>query len=136
MPQPAVIVLEDEPLCLQVFQSTLELAGYECAAAATEGDTFVQLERLGGAVQALIVDLFLPGCWGTDVALKVVALHPGLGFLFVSGTSLSAWPAAEWRKLSRLPPGSFGFLQKPFRPHALLEKLEPLLRRYALRQNA
>ena len=136
MSRPIVIVLEDEPLCIAVFRKTLELAGYECAVAVTEQQALEHAGKLGFDVGAVIADLFLPTCRGTDVALKLAAIRPDLAFLFVSGTPLSAWPEADVRKLEQLPLGSFGFLEKPFRPHALLSKLEVLMGRHAFEQNA
>jgi CheY-like chemotaxis protein len=127
MEPPVIVVLEDNELSASVIRRTIELAGYKCVETRTESETLEYCRLHGDRIGGLIADLILPGCRGTDVVLRALPHCPGLPVLFVSGTPFEAWPECDRRKACMLPAGAAGFLAKPFRPQALLDKLEELL---------
>ena len=122
-----VVVLEDNEFAASVIRRTLELAGYRCVEVRSAQDTLEYCRTNEEKVRAIILDLILPGCRGTDVALQVAQHCPGVRVLFVSGTPYEAWPENEFRKVCALPAGMAGFLGKPFRPNAMIDKLAELL---------
>src|SRR4051794_3946852 len=126
MEPPIVLVLEDNEFAARVIRRTLELAGYACAEV-RNGHDALEYCRAHTGVRALIVDLVLPGCRGTDAAQQILAEFPAIAVLFVSGTPFAAWPESDCRKVCELPVGTAAFVAKPFRPHMMIEKLTELL---------
>jgi DNA-binding NtrC family response regulator len=124
-----VVILEDEELLMLVFRRTLEMDGYEAAEARTEGEVLEHCNNHGGTVKALVADLILPTCRGSNAALAATRIRPDLKVLFVSGTPVEGWTEKDVQAMAQLPPGSFTFLSKPFHPKVLLSKLDGLLTR-------
>ena len=84
-----------------------------------------------GAHHTQTIDLFLsdvavPDRSGTEVALELIKWHPVLLVLFVSGTPIDGWDRDDVYNLRQIPPDRVDFLEKPFRPSALLSKIEAL----------
>jgi DNA-binding NtrC family response regulator len=127
MAKAVVVVLEDDSLSMGVFRRSLEIGGFECAEAQNEREAIEHCENHGGNVKALIADLILPTCRGTDVALALARLRPGIRVLFVSGTPVEDWRESDVRKMAQLANGSFAFLAKPFQPKRMLHELDRLL---------
>jgi CheY-like chemotaxis protein len=127
MEEPIIIVLEDNEFSANVIRRTLELSGFHCVEVQTEKEMLAACRRHGDRVRAIIADLVLPECRGTDVALAGFGQRPGLPVLFISGTPFESWPASDARKLCALPSGTTAFLGKPFHPHGMMEKLSALM---------
>src|ERR1044071_3526434 len=121
-----ILVLEDDEISISVIRRVLAVGGYECVVARNESEALEHCAHYGRAVEAMIADLLLPDCRGTDVAQKLTALRPGLPVLFVSGTPLEAWPERDRWIMLELPSWS-RFIGKPLRAKMLLEKLAELV---------
>jgi len=67
----------------------------------------------------------MPGMTGRMLAEQMMALHPTVCVLFISGY------APDSLLLHGLPVGRNGFLYKPFPPDTLLEKVREVLDRSA-----
>lgn len=80
-----VLVVEDEPMNLDVTVMLLETLGYRVLAAGTPAEALRVLEAEGGKVDLLLTDVVMPGMNGRDLAEKAWALKPGLKVLFMSG---------------------------------------------------
>jgi DNA-binding NtrC family response regulator len=126
MVRPIVIVLEDDEISMSVFRNTLQFGGYECIEASRLEQAVRQCLDHSGTVKALIADLVLPNCRGTEVALELAKIKPGLPVLFVSGTPIEVWEQADLENARALPRGSYTFLEKPFKARDLLQKLGAL----------
>jgi two-component system cell cycle sensor histidine kinase/response regulator CckA len=122
-----VIVLEDDPLCMRVIVKTLKKAGYDPLSATSCEQALEVCRNRECSIHALIADLVLPGKHGTEAALRMAALCPGLKILFVSGTPIEGWEIEDIARLNKLPKGTVEFIAKPFQPTALLKKLNQLL---------
>lgn len=59
----------------------------------------------------------LPRQSGPELARRIRELHPGVRLLFISGYAQDE----EFRR--RVREGEFAFLQKPFRPRELIERI-------------
>jgi two-component system cell cycle sensor histidine kinase/response regulator CckA len=127
MEPPVIVVLEDNEFSASVIRRTIELAGYRYVETRTESEALEYCRLHGDQIGMVIADLVLPGCRGTDVVLRALRHCPDLAVLFVSGTPFEAWPESDRRKACMVPVGSAAFLAKPFRPRALIRKLEELL---------
>jgi CheY-like chemotaxis protein len=109
------LVVEDEPLVRDTIVHELEEAGFGVLEAETaEAGLAILNER---PVCLLFTDIRLPGSmdgWGLAEAAR--ALHPDLPVIYATGFTAEG---------PRLVPKSV-FLQKPYRPSAVLSVIEKL----------
>lgn len=110
---PAVVlVVEDEPITRLVAVDVLKDEGF-AVLEATNADGALALLRDRPDVRVLFTDVDMPGTMdGLALARRVVAEHPGVAVLIVSG---KAWPRA-----GELPEGA-RFLPKPYAIGAVLD---------------
>jgi CheY-like chemotaxis protein len=111
----AVLVVDDEPLVLQLMERMLVSAGFHVVAASNG----LRALELGSALPVppavLVTDLRMVPIDGFDLAKLVVRLWPATRVLFVSGYD------PDHTEL----PGPF--LRKPFSPSHLVEAVRELL---------
>jgi CheY-like chemotaxis protein len=113
-----VLLIDDEPLSREVFQSSLSAKGYEVGVAK---DGFAALAQMRGALPDLIVtDLKMPNMSGFEFLSIARRRFPQIPTIAVSG---EFHPPIE-------PLGVLAdvFLAKPFRLEELLAKIADLLR--------
>jgi CheY-like chemotaxis protein len=116
-----ILVVEDEPMILKMIRSMLQLHGYVVQTAATPGEA-IRLAREGaGTIRLLLTDVIMPEMNGGDLATILVALHPGLKCLFMSG-----YPddIVDHRGVLN---EDVRFLQKPFSMKDMLEAVRDIL---------
>jgi CheY-like chemotaxis protein len=113
-----LLVVDDEPLSRELFQSSLSTEGYEVGVAK---DGFAALAQMGGALPDLIVtDLKMPNMSGFEFLSITRRRFPQIPTIAVSGEFHP--PAAPLGVLAD------AFFAKPFRPEELLAKIADLLR--------
>jgi two-component system, cell cycle sensor histidine kinase and response regulator CckA len=122
--QPArttVLVLDDEDSVRRLVAAVLESAGYEVLQA-SEGARALDIARShNGPIQLLITDLTMPEMDGREAAKVITAVRPQCRVLFMSG-----YPAQAVFPSGSLGPTE-GFVQKPFVPRVLLQRVRELL---------
>jgi two-component system cell cycle sensor histidine kinase/response regulator CckA len=125
-----VLLLEDDLGCRQGISAILQLTGYHVTEAATVDQA---LEFVGGGqrIDLFVTDVGLQDMSGPDVALQVVKRQPELPVLLVSGTPPEGWNSRDRSLFSRLQAYIVDFLEKPFLPAVLYQKLRALLERRA-----
>jgi CheY-like chemotaxis protein len=106
--------------------------GYEVAEGANEEEAIGRCQELP-RLDLLICDIGIGPSSGTEAALRVRSVHNDVPVLFVSGTPTNAWDQGDVNNILKLPLDSVDFLEKPFRPAALLERAEQLLAKRAQR---
>jgi two-component system, cell cycle sensor histidine kinase and response regulator CckA len=112
-----VLIAEDDEALRALVRIALETCGYSVLAA-TGGADALRLARLhGGPISLLVSDVVMPGMDGPELARRLAACRPGLKVLLFSG-----YPG----EADLLPSGA-AFLQKPFRPSRLVEKVREVL---------
>jgi two-component system, OmpR family, copper resistance phosphate regulon response regulator CusR len=116
-----VLVVEDQPKHLEALRRGLEAEGYEVSTAATGPDGL--RAALTGPVDAVVLDLMLPGRHGLDVLRDLRADGFAKPILI-----LTALDAVEER-VQGLDSGANDYLVKPFAFVELLARLRALLRR-------
>ncbi len=122
-PQPngaRVLFAEDEAVVRGVLERALSRAGYQVVVACN-GDEAVQLAEERGPFKLLITDTVMPGMSGREVGKQLGARWPELRILYISGYSEDALAHG-----GVLEPG-LRFLQKPFSPGDLLERVRRIL---------
>jgi two-component system cell cycle sensor histidine kinase/response regulator CckA len=106
--QPTVLVVDDEPMLLNLMSKALERLGYRTITA-TDGEEALEVARdRREALAAIVSDVRMPKMSGTDFVGTLIAEGMDLPVLFVSGQLgvpiPTDWPATVPRR----------FLAKPF----------------------
>jgi two-component system cell cycle sensor histidine kinase/response regulator CckA len=125
MPEPrdaTVLVVEDEAVVRDIVRQTLEDAGYRCLTAASGSEALELVRRQGDAIDLVIADAVMPGMNGGEAVARIQALRPGLAVLFTSGFSED--DVLRRGLIGRGEP----FIQKPFSPDALADRVAEILR--------
>ena len=119
-PGPAVLFVDDEPALRSLAVATLQLAGYEVLTAA-DGAEALEVFRVRAAdVQVVILDLTMPGPPADETLRELRRLQPQVRVLLSSGHSEEE--ATQHVAASEL----VGFLQKPYLPRELIEKVREI----------
>jgi two-component system cell cycle sensor histidine kinase/response regulator CckA len=128
-----VLVLEDDPANRQVFSALLWSRGYRVLEATNGKEAIETCNSQCEPIDLLVSDVVVPELSGSEVALELIKSHPAMRILFVSGTPKYAWDRSDLQNLGQLPPDRVDFLEKPFRPKALLDKVGELVERCTYR---
>ena len=116
-----ILVVEDDPAIRMLVEEILTGAGYNVLVAGN-GDKAVELaDEHEGVIDLLLTDVVLANMGGKEIAGRVALVRPEIRVLFMSGYTGNVANERE-----NLGPG-VEFLQKPFTPEALCEKIAGLL---------
>lgn len=122
-PRPAketVVVLEDDHAVRRLISRVLTGLGYRVLEA-EDGREALHLFRSNKEIDLLVADLILPDMNGLEVAEAVLAEHPGLGVLFISGYPEKVMAASERQA------AGISILLKPFTPPELARGVRKIL---------
>ncbi|MEO5988932.1 MAG: ATP-binding protein [Candidatus Eisenbacteria bacterium] len=103
-----VLFVEDEPALLNLASRVLEAQGYVVLGASGPGEAIRVAQENKGAIDLLVTDVIMPEMNGRDLAVTLLASHPTLKCLFISG-----YTADVIARHGVLKDGVH-FLQKPF----------------------
>jgi len=112
-----VLLVEDEPMILDVNRTMLEKLGYTVLTAGTPGNALLLAKAHAAELQLLITDVVMPEMNGRDLAESIYAIKPGIKCLFTSGYTANA--IAHRAMLDQ----NVHFLQKPFSMNDLAAKV-------------
>jgi two-component system, cell cycle sensor histidine kinase and response regulator CckA len=114
-----ILIVDDEPVMLEVASRILRKDGY----ATLEAGTCEEALALASSAdfQLLLTDSVMPDMSGPTLAEHIAELRPGLAVLHMSGNS------AGVLSQDRIRDGELAFVQKPFNAHDLLEKVSAAL---------
>ena len=116
-----ILVVEDEPTILEISKLMLERQGYTVLAAATPLESLRLARERQGGIHLLMTDVVMPEMDGRELATRLLALHPGLKCLFMSG-----YTANVIARHGVLDEGMH-FIQKPFTIPDLAAKVRGML---------
>jgi two-component system cell cycle sensor histidine kinase/response regulator CckA len=120
--RPLVVLVEDEELIRRLLVRVLENAEYEVLVAAN-GDAALRLmEKRAGELALLLTDLVMPGMNGLELARAARELQPDLPVLCMSGYS------EETLRDRGGDDDEVDFIEKPFAPGELTDRIASLLR--------
>jgi two-component system, cell cycle sensor histidine kinase and response regulator CckA len=119
----SVLVVEDEELVRDFTCRLINAEGYRCLQAANGAEALEWVRERGDELDLILTDVVMPVMGGRELAKQVTRLRPGLPVLY-----MSAYSAEEVGRRGLLPP-DVPFVQKPFTPTTLAQKLRELLPR-------
>jgi CheY-like chemotaxis protein len=116
-----VLVADDEPAICELVGKVLGAHGYTVLIAADSTRAIAAAREHSTPVDLLITDVIMPGMNGPELAAAIGAHHAGMRVLYLSGYTDRAIVNND------VIPPNVTFLQKPFTPAVLLEKVQQVL---------
>jgi PAS domain S-box-containing protein len=116
-----ILLVEDEPMILDLTRTMLELLGHTVLTAATPGEALRLADEHGGTIHLLMTDVIMPEMNGRELADRLQRLNPALRCLFMSGYTANV--IAHHGVLDE----GVHFIQKPFAVSDLAAKIREAL---------
>ena len=116
-----VLLVEDEEMVRALVGDVLERNGYRVLEAPGGPKAIEIAEQHEGHINLLLTDVVMPGMSGRELAEELTRLRPELKVLYMSGYTAEA-PSDRGLSNQGTP-----FLQKPFTPPALMQRVRDLL---------
>src|SRR5215470_12132391 len=118
-----ILLVEDEPAVRELARTVLSEQGYKVIEAQNSEDAVRLAGRHRSEIHLLLTDVVMPGMSGRDLANHLTALHPYLRVLYMSGYTNNVF-----EENGTVEEG-LSFLQKPFTPQALTQRVRETLGR-------
>lgn len=120
MPEPIILLVEDEPLILLVAQDALEAGGYTVLLAQLASEALSLLDSRCAELSGLVTDIRLPGgADGWEIARHARELRADLPIVYTTSDSAGEWPVQG-------VPNSV-VVQKPYAAAQLLTAISTLM---------
>lgn len=116
-----VLLVEDDDAVRAVTSRALLRFGYTVLAAEGGPQALKLIEEHGETIDLLLTDIMMPGMNGVEVARRVVEKRPGIRVFFMSG-----YADQDLVRQGLLAPETH-FIQKPFTPFELVERVRAIL---------
>jgi PAS domain S-box-containing protein len=116
-----ILVVEDDPSVRGLVQEALRLNGYEVLVARHGIEALLTGAKHLGPIHLLLTDVAMPQMSGPEVAEKLTVVRPEIKVLYMSG--YPDHPVFEQGGVKR----DTAFLQKPFTPNLLTQKVREVL---------
>ena len=118
-----ILLVEDEPAVRELTQMVLSARGYTVIEALTPEDAERLAGNNGAEIHLLLTDVVMPGISGRELAKRLTGRYPNLRVLYMSGYTYNV--IAQDGTLEE----GISFLQKPFTPQVLTQKVRETLDR-------
>ena len=116
-----VLLVEDDTELRTMVERMLTREGFHVLLASSGQDALQAAQLHTGKIALLLTDVVMPGMSGRDLASALAPMRPKMKVLFMSGyTDAAVVHSGE------LPSG-VDFIQKPFRPDALVAKVRAVI---------
>jgi two-component system cell cycle sensor histidine kinase/response regulator CckA len=119
MSNRTILIVDDEAAQRDLMRRVLHTQGYTVLECPDYEDALAAQQKHLGEIDLLVIDLSLPGGNGYDLSIALLAVEPHLKVLLISGHA-----GAELRKFFDTPLEELHFLEKPFRPADLLQRVK------------
>lgn len=116
-----ILLVEDDPAVRAVARRALTRFGYSVLSAEGGEEALSIVREHEGTIHMLLTDIMMPGMNGVEVATAVTALRPRIRVFFMSG-----YADQDLVRQGLLEPETH-FLQKPFTPQELAERVRTIL---------
>jgi len=122
-----ILLVEDQPQVRELARMALSEKGYTVLVTSNSEEAENVCVRHGAEIHLLLTDLIMPGITGRELAKRLTARHPKMRVLYMSGYTFGI--TTQTGTQSGLLEDGVAFLQKPFTPSALSEKVREVLDR-------
>jgi two-component system cell cycle sensor histidine kinase/response regulator CckA len=116
-----ILLAEDSASLREVAGQYLESLGYTVLGATSGTEALERAKDFQGPIHLLLTDVVMPEMSGTELAVHMAGLRPGIKVIFTSG-----YTDDTILRQGELDPGVV-FIQKPYRPKALVRKIREVL---------
>jgi two-component system cell cycle sensor histidine kinase/response regulator CckA len=116
-----ILLVEDEEAVRELASRILSAKGYSVVAAKSVREAEEFSEKYTGQIHLLLTDIIMPGTSGRELARRITGRHPRTRVLYMSGYTDNV--LAQGGVLE----AGLSFLQKPFTPGALAQKVRDVL---------
>jgi PAS domain S-box-containing protein len=116
-----ILLVEDEPAVRELTRMVLAAQGYSVVEAQDAEDAERLSENHGTQIHLLLTDVVMPGVSGPELARRITARHPKMRVLYMSGYTHNVIAGGGTLETGIV------FLQKPFTPASLAEKVRDVL---------
>lgn len=116
-----VLLVDDDDGVRNLLRVLLEGSGYVVLAASCGEEAMELSSQHVGPIRLVVTDLAMPGMSGLDVVARITSARPEAKILCVSSY------AHEETLRRGMPDAEVTYVQKPFTPLALLQKVRELL---------
>ena len=116
-----ILIVEDQPAVRSFTKAVLKRQGYQVVEASSGEEAITAARRHPGRIHLLLTDVVLPGINGRELSVELSAVRQDMRVLFISGYTADV--IAHRGVLDR----GVAFLQKPFTPDELAEKVRTVL---------
>jgi PAS domain S-box-containing protein len=116
-----ILLVEDEPMILELTTTMLQRFGYTVLAAGTPSEAVKLAQEHPDSINLLLTDVIMPEMNGHDLAQNLLSLYPGMKLVFMSGYTANV--IAHHGVLDE----GVHFIQKPFSAKNLALKLREAL---------
>jgi PAS domain S-box-containing protein len=116
-----ILLVEDEPAVRELTRIVLAAQGYSVVEALSPQDAERISENYGTKIHLLLTDVVMPGVSGRELAKRITARHPKMRVLYMSGYTHNVIASGGMLE------SGIAFLQKPFTPAALVQKVRDVL---------
>jgi PAS domain S-box-containing protein len=113
-----ILLVEDEPVLLEIAHRVLVRAGFEVTAAADPGEAIIAAETGPEPFDLLLTDVVMPGMRGPELARRLRISHPELRVLLASGYAQEIVDSDRQED---------PMLAKPFSPETLLAAVDAVM---------
>jgi two-component system, cell cycle sensor histidine kinase and response regulator CckA len=113
-----VLIIDDDAEIRSVTEMLLRRRGFEVLTAADGAEGLALFRLRANDIQAILLDLTMPGMSGLEVSRAIRALRPAAPIIFSSGFN----EEISLEPLERTP--SVTFLQKPYSVDLLMSKID------------
>jgi PAS domain S-box-containing protein len=119
----AILLVEDEEAVRDLVRTILTGRGYEVIVALDPVHAEVIANKFPAEIQLLLTDVVMPGTSGRELAARIMITRPNIRVLYMSGYTENVITSG-----GMLEQG-LAFLQKPFSPAVLIQKIREVLTR-------
>ena len=113
-----ILLVEDIDKLRALLSKILRLQGYTVLEAANGQEALALCQRQQLPIQILVTDMVMPHINGRKLAEKLWRRNPEMQVIFISGY------AADSTTIEGIDELNIAFVQKPFNPSVLLEKVQ------------
>ena len=111
-----ILVVDDEPLCLDAATLVLKSYGYPALPCGNPREALAILQKT--RIEAVLTDIKMPGMTGVELLEEIHSTHPEIPVILMTAH------AELDTAVDAIHKGTFDFLMKPFKPVQLVHSVE------------